>query len=596
MIHLDWQAALCYHWRKYFLMRILSFFALVLVVVSAKGQLTTRYEQSGFTETATYEEAMTFYRALDEMHEEVSIVEHGQTDVGIPLHVVLINTGSEKTPQALQASGKAIWLINNAIHPGEPDGVSASQMFARDLIRNKEKYQQVLQKVAIAIIPFYNIGGVLNRNTTTRVNQNGPVEYGFRGNSRHYDLNRDFIKSDTRNSRSFQEIFQLYDPDLFLDTHVSNGADYKHVMTLDYSQKDKLGGKLGRFVDEVLLPHNYAGMKERGFDAIPYVNAWGQTPDKGWPQFMDWPRYSTGYTALFHTMGYMSETHMLKSYKQRVESTYALMETMLDFLDERGAQLVAMREETKNTIAGQKEFEISWAVDTTQYTPLTFSGYEPSYVESQVSGLERLKYDRDKPFTKDVRYMDDYRADKVITAPKYYIIPQQWRRPIELLKLNQINMLRLEEDSTISVEAYMISDYQTLRSPYEGHYKHYDVMVSANQVDVDFRKGDYLVPVNQWRNRYIVETLEPEAPDSFFAWNFFDAILQQKEHFSPYVFEDHAVKILQDNPEIKSELEAAKAADAALAESAYRQLDFIYQRSAHREPEYLRYPIFRVME
>lgn len=575
-------------------MRILPLGILVLLFGTLNAQLTTRYEQSGFTESATYEEAMTFYQTLDKKYDEVSIITHGLTDIGIPLNVVLINAGSEKTPQELQDSGRAILLINNAIHPGETDGISASQMFARDLLENKKKYRKVLDKVAIAIIPFYNIGGVLNRNSTTRANQNGPVEYGFRGNARHYDLNRDFIKSDTYNSRSFQELFQLYDPDLFLDTHVSNGADYQHIITLVNSQKDKMGGKLGKYIDEVFMPFSYAGMKDRGFDAIPYVNAWGQTPDKGWAQFIDLPRYSTGYAALFHTMGYMSETHMLKTYQQRVESTNALMWTMLDFLDAKGEELLALREETKRIISLQKEFEISWSVDTSRFTPLVFSGYEPTYVESEISGLTRLKYDRNQPFTKEVKFRDDYVADKVITAPEYYIIPQQWRRVIDLLRLNQVEMSPLASDSTIEVEAYMIADYKTVRNAYEGHYRHYGVKVTAKKVELNFRKGDVLVPVNQWRNRYIVETLEPEAPDSFFAWNFFDAILQQKEHFSSYVFEDHAVTILEEDPEIKRELEAAKAEDPSLAESAYRQLDFIYQRSAHREPEYLRYPVFRV--
>ncbi len=577
-------------------MRILSSFICLSFTLVTFGQLITRYEKSEFTETATYEEAMAFYRALDDEYEDVSIIEHGQTDIGIPIHVVLINTGDERTPEALQQSGKAIWLINNAIHPGEPDGVSASQMFARNLMKDQQKYGDALDKVAIAIIPFYNIGGVLNRNSTTRVNQNGPVEYGFRGNARHYDLNRDFIKADTRNSRSFQELFQRYDPDLFLDTHVSNGSDYQHVMTLVNSQKDKMGGVLGTFIEEAFLPYSFDGLKQRGFDGVPYVNAWGQTPDKGWTQFIDWPRYSTGYAALFHTMGHMSETHMLKSFKRRVASTYALMEAMLDFLNEKGEELMKLREETKLTIARQKEFEISWTVDTTRHSSVIFSGYQPTYVSSEISGLTRLKYDHDQPFTKEVKFRDHYKPNKVITAPKYYVIPQQWNRVIELLKLNQIDMQRLTVDSTMSVEAYMIEDYQTVSNPYEGHYRHYGIKVSPRTEDINFRKGDYLVPVNQWRNRYIVETLEPEAPDSFFNWNFFDAILQQKEHFSSYVFEDHAVRILEEYPEIKRELQAAKQTNPELAKNANQQLEFIYERSEHWEPEYLRYPVFRLME
>ncbi len=576
-------------------MRFLCLFSCLLFAQISVGQVTV-YEQSEFTKSANYDEAMAFYKALDEEFDELSISSHGLTDIGIPIHVVLINDGPEESVEEIRDAGKVILLINNAIHPGETDGISASQMLARNILRNKKQYQAVLDKATVAIIPFYNIGGTLNRNATTRVNQNGPEEYGFRGNARHYDLNRDFIKTDTRNSRSFQELFQIYDPDLFLDTHVSNGADYQHIITLVNSQKDKMGGALGAYIDEVFMPYTYEVMKERGFDAIPYVNSWGRTPDNGWPQFLDWPRYSTGYAALFHTIGYMSETHMLKTYKQRVESTYALMETMLEFIDEKGEELLEVRNETKAKIARQKQFEISWKVDTSRFTPLMFSGYEPTYVESEISGLSRLKYDRSKPFTKEVKFQEDYVANKVITAPDFYIVPQQWRSVIDLLEVNQVTMSALPNDTSFQVEVYMIDDYETVKSPYEGHYRHYNVKVSTKQEMLSFRKGDLMVPVNQWRNRYIVETLEPEAPDSFFAWNFFDAVLQQKEHFSPYVFEDHALKILQENPSIKEELEQAKKNDPSLAESAYRQLDFIFQRSEHREPEFLRYPIFRLIE
>lgn len=328
-------------------MRILLLILVLSICFSASAQLKTRYELSEYTETATYAEAMAFYQSLADQYDAVTIREHGPTDIGLPLHVVLINTGDEKTPEEVQQSGKALWLINNAIHPGEPDGVSASQMFARNLVENKKKYKKVLDKVVVAIIPFYNIGGVLNRNSTTRVNQNGPEEYGFRGNARHYDLNRDFIKSDTRNAQSFMEIFQLYDPDLLLDTHTSNGADYQHVMTILNTQQDKMGGKLGEFIEEELIPYSFEGMEKRDFYPVPYVNSWGQTPDNGWTQFLDWPRYSTGYATLFHTIGHMSETHMLKSFERRVKSTYVLMEAMLDFLDEKGEDLVKLREATK---------------------------------------------------------------------------------------------------------------------------------------------------------------------------------------------------------------------------------------------------------
>ncbi|MFY0686544.1 MAG: hypothetical protein JXQ90_05235 [Cyclobacteriaceae bacterium] len=572
-------------------------FILALIFVSSAfaQQLTTRYEQSGFTETATYDEALAFYQLLDQQSDFINIQEHGTTDIGLPLHLITLDIDGLSDPAEIHAAGRAIFFINNAIHPGEPDGVSASQMFLRELAQKQDQYP-VLEKVSLAVIPFYNIGGVLNRNATTRANQNGPKEYGFRGNARHFDLNRDFIKTDTRNARSFQQIFQYLDPDLFLDTHVSNGADYPYVMTLDYTQKDKLGGELGQFLDEVLMPFCYEKMEEKGVPTSPYVNVHGPTPDKGWDQFMDWPRYSSGYAALFHTIGFMSETHMLKSYQQRVEGTYAFMHTLLEFLDENGDDLLRNRAKAKERIATAEEFEISWKADKNNPTMLDFRGYTAEYPVSRISGKPRLKYNQDKPWTKTIPYYDNWEADIIVKAPTAYIIPQQWSEVIDLLKNNGVEVETMIEDKELEVEYYMIDDYQTLKNPYEGHYKHYDVTTSAKVGSIKFRKGDAIVNLNQWRNRFVVECLEPSAPDSYFAWNFFDAILQQKEYFSPYIFEETAEELLMKDDELKQSFEQKKAADSAFAENAMWQLYYIYQRSPHREPEYLRYPVFRLME
>ncbi|MCP4457509.1 MAG: M14 family metallopeptidase, partial [Cytophagales bacterium] len=574
------------------------FLALLLMacchmILGQKNDLLTRYEKSSYTESATYEEAMSFYRSLASKYEEITIQEEGLTDSGLPLHVVLFNTSKETNPEKIRKNGKLIFLINNAIHPGEPDGVSASQLFLRELASNQKKYHEVLDKTAIAIIPFYNIGGALNRNSTTRVNQNGPIEYGFRGNARNYDLNRDFIKSDARNSRSFQNIFQSLDPDIFLDTHVSNGADYEHVMMLVHPQKDKMGGPLGKYVSEIMTPYVYQNMNKK-ISTIYYVNVFGVTPENGWNQFFDLPRYSTGYANLFHTVGFMSETHMLKNYQQRVESTKVLMHTLLQFAKDEGDNLLKVRNETKARVSKQAVFDISWIVDTTMNSVLEFHGYEAEYPISPVTGNVRLKYNREKPYAKKVPYYNTYKPDITVVAPKAYLIPQQWFEVIELFKLNKITMRQLPNDTSILVEAYRITDYKSLTSPYEGHYKQNDVQIEPYAVKLEFRKGDYLVPVNQWRNRFIVETLEPQAPDSYFSWNFFDTILQQKEYFSSYVFEDSAPSILANDHVLNKDFEGKKRQDSLFASNSRMQLDFIYQRSVHKEKAHLRYPIFKI--
>lgn len=565
------------------------------IAFPAAAQYQTLFEKSGGKQTPTYEEGIAFYRQLARNFPQVQMQEKGPTDSGRPLHLILYSRNKVFDIKKLKAQGKAVLFINNAIHPGEPDGVDASMMLLRDMLIHPAKFPE-LDSVVVAIIPFYNIGGALNRNNTTRTNQVGPEEYGFRGNARNYDLNRDFIKSDTRNARSFAAIFHELDPDLFADTHVSNGADYQYVMTLDYAQKDKLGGPLGDFNDKVFLPYMYKHLKETGYEATPYVNAYGQTPDKGFVQFPDWPRYSTGYAALFHTIGVMTETHMLKPYDQRVKSTYAYLHGNIRFLAAYRKALLKLRNETKEAVKKQEKFAITWQVDKSKQSTIAFKGYEPEYIPSEVSGLPRLHYDRSKPFTKDIPFYDTYVPLDEVTRPEAYIIPQGWHNIVELLRLNGVEMNVLDKDSEINVETYHIQELETPKQPFEGHYWHTSVKLRTEKQKLIFKKGDWVVPTDQSANRYIIETLEPKAVDSFFKWNFFDTILQAKEHYSGYVFEDLASELLKKSPELKAKLEEKRKADPEFAKNGNAQLDFIYQNSDYAEKEYMRYPIFRVVK
>ena len=159
----------------------------------------------------------------------------------------------------------------------------------------------------------------------------------------------------------------------------------------------------------------------------------------------------------------------------------------------------------------------------------------------------------------------------------------------------EISIISLfDRDTLINVEAYSIEDYETAESAYEGHYLHSNTRVSTSIETVRFRKGDYLVTTFQDGARYLMETLEPSAVDSFFNWNFFDTVLQQKEGFSPYVFEDKAKKLLENDPELKEEFEDKKRSDADFSNSWYSQLDWLHKRSENYEEAHLRYPIFRL--
>lgn len=554
--------------------------------------ITTRYEQSNRTETPTYPEIIAWWQNLDKRSAQVSMRAMGPSDAGLPLHLVIVSNEKEHDLPSLRKKNKRILLINNGIHPGEPDGIDASMLLVRDLVTGKKKLPN---NIVLAIIPVYNIGGCLNRSAFYRVDQNGPESFGFRGNSQNLDLNRDFIKSDSKEARSFAEIFQLCDPDIFIDNHVSNGADYQHIMTLLTSQHNKLGGPMGEWLHQTFEPGLYAGMKQKGYDLVPYVDFAGKTPEAGMNGFFDGPRYSSGYATLWQTFAFVPETHMLKSYLQRVEATYALMECFIDFAAANSEKIRQLRANAKQAVKQQATFPLSWELDRSQSTNVTFKGYEAGTKPSGISGLPRLWYNRNKPYEKQISYFDSYRTKTTVQKPVAWIIPQGWWKVIDLLKINKVVLQPLRKDTVMEVECYRIEAYQSTPRPYETHHPNSDVKVSSTVKKISFRKGDYYIPANQVANRFLAEVLEPQAPDSYFAWNFFDGILVQKEGFSGYEFEDIAQRYVQEHPELRKILEEKKRSDTAFANNAYAQLDFIYKHSPYYEPAHMNYPVYRVL-
>jgi hypothetical protein len=553
----------------------------------------TPFEKSGKKETTTYESAINYYQDLVKTYpKQAKLIAYGNTDFGKPLHLIVLSKSGVFDPIALKKANKRIFLVNNGIHPGEPEGIDASMMLARDLLKGNK----LPNDVVVCMIALYNIDGSHNRTGTSRANQNGPIAYGFRGNGRNYDLNRDFIKTDSKNSAAFQQIFNTWQPEIFVDTHTSNGADYQYTMTLIPSQKDKLNPIISSYLTKTMLPDLYSHMKNKGFELIPYVNSAGETPDNGITGFIESPRYSTGYAALHNVIGFMPETHMLKDFDKRVESTYKLLQTYIDIIQRDAQQIGENKRKVDELTAQQKTFPLDWKINRSVVDSIEFKGFAAKYKPSDISGINRLYYDRNEPYTKKIKYWDQFEPSIIVNKPIAYIIPKAWDKVIQLLQLNKVKMHQLTAASTINVEMYYIGDFKTATRPYEGHYNHSAVNLNPVKQNIKFEAGDYVVYVNQAKNRYIVETLEPQAIDSFFNWNFFDSVLGQKEGYSSYVFEDTAAQILIDNPDLKKKLEEEKAKNQEFAKSGRMQLDFVYKNSDYYEKTHNRYPIARLID
>ncbi len=558
----------------------------------AQAHFKTPFEKGNGNQTATYEEMNAYYQDLAKNFSTIQYLKKGEDDNGKPMYVVVYNPFPEKDLDQLRKE-KAVLFINNGIHPGEPDGIDATMMLMKDLATKKIKTPQ---NFIVAAISAYNVSGMLNRGSFSRANQNGPEQYGFRGNARNYDLNRDFIKADTKNARSFQEIYQWLKPDVFIDNHVSNGADYQYTFTYISTFKERLGNVLGTYFYNHFQAENLEDLKKTGYESTPYVNIHGDVPEIGFAAFEDSPRYSTGYASLFNALATMPETHMLKPYDRRVDATYQYMLVNLQNLDKEYKKIRQLRVENLKQYQPGKQYGIRWKIDSAKYTTMDFKGYEGKYKPSEISGKPRLYYDRKKPFTKKIKLFTTAVPTEFIIIPEYYVIPKSQDKVIEEFKRNGIRMQPLMRDSTIQVESYAISDFKTVKNPYEGHYLHYETTVNASKKSMAFTAGDYLVPVNQEGVKYIIETLEPAALDSFFNWNFFDGILAQKEYYSAYIFEDTAAELLKKDKDLKQRFEAKKVVDKQFADDGTAQLDWIYRNSPYFEQSTFRqYPVYRIL-
>ncbi len=569
------------------------FFSLLLCACGTNSkQLTlpqTVFEISDSTETPTYQEIVSFWTAVAKASNSVQLHTLGETDSGEPLHVVVWSKDGSESLSTLSSTQKTVLLVNNGIHPGEPDGIDACMLWMKDCLSNPDKAPD---NVAIAIIPVYNIGGAKNRNSGTRANQQGPLSYGFRGNAQNLDLNRDAVKQDSKNAALFAQLFAQIDPDLFIDTHVSNGADYQHVVTCLSTQEDKLGGKVQEVFQDKITPQLYKVMQSRGFPMVPYVNVWGRSPENGGiEQFYDSPRYVNGFSSLFHTPAYTVETHMLKPFKDRVVGTLRFLESAALILAESGTTLQQARNEQKQATAAAKSLPIGWKIDRSIPDSVMYQGYQAEMIPSKVTGELRMYYNHNKPFETNIPYYNKYTVSQVSAKPKAYVIEAGYWKVVERLQNCGVTVKTLNKDTVMDVMAWYIDSLQTVPNPYEGHYLHYNVATTERKIKKACKAGDYIIETGTAQDRILAETLHPRAVDSFFAWGFFDIILQQKEGFSPYVFEEEAAQMLEDNPELKQQFLAYQTENNP---GAFEQLKWLYMRSQHAEEAFMRYPVYKV--
>lgn len=538
----------------------------------------------------SYPELIEILSGMADSSDAIQLYNMGSSDYGLPIYLCVVNGGRDSLSTFKKAKEETTILFNNAIHPGEPDGINAMLIWLEKIAMNPNS---LMDLPVVTFIPAYNVGGMMNRSSHSRANQNGPLEYGFRGNTQNLDLNRDFIKMDSKNAFTFTKIFQALDPDIFVDNHVSNGADYQYTLTYISNLESRMSPSIKKMTTESLIPNLETALKSNyDIDLFPYVDLVGKTPEQGITSFNDLPRYSMGYVGLFHTIGFTVETHMLKPFPSRVRATYAFMDELIKWTASHKSLIEKSRNQARDYTSLNADLFFNYKRVAETNDSILFKGYEHSFPKHKITGLKRLKYDTLMPYEKYIPHFNSFQPLDTLSVPRFYFVGRQEKDVVKRLKANKVELTKIKNDTSLTLGVFRVIDFESSKKPYEGHFQLTNPLIEKEQELVKLKRGDWMISTHQKNALFIHSVLQPETEDSYLSWNFFDSYLQQKEYFSSYVFVDKIGDILKKDPQLKRSYKKKLKEDEAFRNSEWDQLYYIYIHSPYFEKTYGVLPVY----
>ncbi len=563
------------------------------------AQWQTAAEASDYKKTSTYDEAIAYSKRLDRATQFIAYQTYGKSGEERDMPLLIAASGNAFTPEMARRQGKAIVLIQAGIHAGEIDGKDAGLALLRDIGVSKSRID-LLKDAVILFLPIYNVDGHENSNAYMRINQNGPDEMGYRANATNLNLNRDYMKADAPETRAWLELWNKWKPDIFIDCHVTNGADFQYNVTYEYAHFQEVSPAIKNWMDEhfdgVVVPN----VEKEGNLLTHYIQFSGREVTGGVATFIATPRYATGYTPLRNRAGLLIETHVYKPYKSRVRGTYDVLRHTVEEVGRSKASLFVanLTADTVTVDRGKtydsgRQFPLSLAI-TDKSTPFAFKGVEYKMEDSPISGGKRIVYGT-APMNITIPRFDDARVDRSVVPPLYYIIPPQWKEVIDVIKVHGIKFDTLKTPISIEVESYQLSEPRWSATSFENR-----VTLTAKQTPVketrQYPAGSILIPLEQGAANVAIHLLEPNGPDSFLYWGFFNSIFEQKEYGEAYILEKLAKEMLEKDPKLQEEFDR-RLLEPTFNRSPQARLRFFYERS----PYYLNqkvgvYPVGRILK
>ncbi len=559
----------------------------------------THAEKTDYRETPRYDATIEYAKRLAEASPLIRYETFGKSGEGRDLALLIAAEDGTFTPEAAKGARKPVVLIQACIHSGEPDGKDAGFALLRDIAITKTR-ANLLEKVVVLFMPLYNADGHERSSPYNRINQNGPEEMGWRTTTSYQNLNRDYMKADTSETRAWLSLWNRWSPDLFIDCHVTNGADYQYNITYQHEHHSGVPASVldweKRVIDERVAPAT-----EGAGNIVSWYLEFVDNRDfsLGIRDFNGSPRFSTGYLPLRNRPGILIETHMLKPYRPRVTGTYDFLRFTLEEVnrDPEGLLQVGKEADEEARELGRsydpnREYPVDFEL-TDDVVPYQFRGVESKVELSEVSGAPYVTFGTE-PVEMTVPMYNQLRVKSVVAPPLSYIVPAQWQDVIDVINAHGLRVLTTTSAATIEIESYRFHDVQWPAGPFEGRQMP-SFRIESTREQRTFPAGSVVVPLAQESSRVAINLLEPAAPDSLVRWGFFNATFEQKEYGESYVLEKLAREMLAGDATLRAEFERKVETDPAFAADSYARLQFFYRRSPYWDPQMNLYPVGRII-
>jgi hypothetical protein len=564
---------------------------------SAHPELRTVAEQSGNKRTGRYDEVERLCPAYQQTWpKQVRCFEFGRTPEGRPMLALVASADGVLDAEAAHRAQRPIVLMQGGIHAGEIDGKDAGFLALRGMLDGSAA-PGALAAATFVFVPVFNVDGHERFGRWNRPNQAGPEEMGWRTTAQNYNLNRDYMKADAPEMQAMLRLLDQWDPILYVDLHVTDGAQFEHDVS--YNVAPTLAG-------DPDLQRAAIAVRD---DLMQRIRASGSLPLDFYPSFVrdDDPSsgfavqvgrkfFSQEYWAARNRIGVLVETHSWKDYPTRVRITHNSIIALMEMAARDGRKWMAAAKAAEERAARVGGTSVALTYENTPHVrTIEFRGYEYTREPSAVSGALLTRYNPKKPQIWRIPLADEVRPAATVTAPRGgYIVPAAYAQMVgDKLQLHAVQFRKLTGASAgVDTEVFRATKVTPAAASFEGH----TLLALEGQWSRERREvpsGSLFVPIAQANSLLAMALLEPKDPDSLVRWGFFAPAFERKEYMEAYVAEDIAEQMLKSDPAVRQAFEKRLSEDADFARDPNARLDFFYRRHSSWDDRYNLYPVYR---